>query len=238
MPTPSLPLTALLLFFIGTGAAGAPVETVSFETTDGRRLVADYGAAAAGRPTVVLLHGLGSTREEWRPLVSRLADSGAGVLAYDARGHGASAVAPDEVRSFGPPRPGSPWMKMIDDVGAAMRYLERAGVRRDAIVLGGASLGANVALNYVALTRPVSRLLLLSPGSDYQGITLHRPLEKNRRTPVLIVVSEADAYAYESVARLALGDPQMEIWTDVSPGHGVQMFDEKLLGRLVDWILR
>jgi hypothetical protein len=30
--------------------------------------------------------------------------------------------------------------------------------------------------------------------------------------------------------------PATPVWSDVKPGHGVQMFDEKLLARLITWL--
>src|SRR2546430_2152064 len=74
---------------------------VSFKTKDGVTLKANFEKPAAGKPVVILLHGLASSKEEWNPFAEYLAKQGWGVLAYDARGHGSSSKTKDIN--------GSPW---------------------------------------------------------------------------------------------------------------------------------
>ena len=50
----------------------------------------DGAAPAAGRPGVVVLHGLAGTRGSVEAISANFATAGYAVLAYDARGHGAS----------------------------------------------------------------------------------------------------------------------------------------------------
>lgn len=231
-------LLIILLTLVG-GPVGstASFQTVRFAGADAFPLVGTFHAPEKGHPTILLLHGLGSTKEEWRPFSDRMASLGWGVLAYDARGHGKSA--PPTYRSFGRPAPESPWEKMIDDVGRAIHFLEKdQGVDRSSIYLAGASLGANVALNYAALTRSVRGVILLSPGITYQGVRTDKPSGLIRRTPVLLVVSPPDFYAYKSCLQLKKNHPAFDLWTDVKDGHGVQMFDSSLLSRLSEWLLK
>jgi len=61
---------------------------------DGVRLAGvDYGGAG---PAVLLLHGLGGNADEWAPTAAALTDR-AHVVAFDARGHGASEPRPRDV---------------------------------------------------------------------------------------------------------------------------------------------
>ncbi|WP_293052334.1 alpha/beta hydrolase [Mycobacterium sp.] len=72
-------------------------QTVEYCGVDGITLVADEwnrGIDAAGRPSVVLLHGGGQNRHSWKNTGQVLADEGFHVVALDARGHGDSDRAP------------------------------------------------------------------------------------------------------------------------------------------------
>jgi pimeloyl-ACP methyl ester carboxylesterase len=110
-------------------------------------------SAGAGIP-VVLLHGLTATHRYVVMGSRALERTGHRVLAYDARGHGASAPAPDPA-AYG-----------YDDLaGDLLAVMDRAGVER--AVLAGASMGAHTALR-VALDQPrrVSGLVLITPAFD------------------------------------------------------------------------
>jgi pimeloyl-ACP methyl ester carboxylesterase len=73
-------------------------RTVEFAGVDGITLVADEWnreADAAGRPTILMLHGGGQNRFSWKNTGQILADEGYHVIAMDTRGHGDSDRAPD-----------------------------------------------------------------------------------------------------------------------------------------------
>jgi pimeloyl-ACP methyl ester carboxylesterase len=119
---------------------------------DGVRLaVADTGEG----PPVVLLHGLTATRRYVVMGSTALERSGHRVIAYDARGHGASSPArhPDE---YGYEQLALDLEAVLDDAG-----LERA-------VLAGASMGAHTLLR-LALAHPdrVGGLVVITPA--YSG---------------------------------------------------------------------
>jgi predicted acyl esterase len=66
-----------------TGGGGTPLAATLYEPTG--------AAPAGGFPAVVMFHGLGGTRASVDPLARQFfADQGYVVLAFDARGHGAS----------------------------------------------------------------------------------------------------------------------------------------------------
>src|SRR5438876_10519234 len=66
-------------------------QKLAWTTPDGITLVGLYHPAARRRAyTWVLLHGLGSNKEEWDPFSHQLAQQGTGVFIYDARGHNES----------------------------------------------------------------------------------------------------------------------------------------------------
>jgi pimeloyl-ACP methyl ester carboxylesterase len=102
---------------------------------------------------VVLLHGLTATRRYVVMGSRTLQRSGHRVLAYDARGHGASGPAADGDYGYG---------RLAADLDAA---LDAAGFER--AVLAGASMGAQTAAR-LAIERPgrVAALVLVTPAFD------------------------------------------------------------------------
>jgi 3-oxoadipate enol-lactonase len=103
---------------------------------------------------IVLLHGLTATRRYVVMGSRALERTGHRVIAYDARGHGASTPAPASDQ-YG-------YETLVDDLTAVLDVLqvERA-------VLAGASMGAHTALR-LALQRPqrVAALALITPSFD------------------------------------------------------------------------
>ena len=113
---------------------------------------------AGPRQPVVLAHALGLDRRLWDDLAVRLAREGHPVLAYDARGHGASATPP------------GPWT-MDDLVDDAARLVREWGVGPVAFV--GLSMGGMVAQG-LAIRHPglVSRLVLANTAASYPAEAL------------------------------------------------------------------
>jgi pimeloyl-ACP methyl ester carboxylesterase len=116
--------------------------------------VALAGEQAGEGTAIVLLHGLTATRRYVVMGSRALQRSGHRVIAYDARGHGASTAAPERA-AYG-------YEHLADDLRAVLDTLaiERA-------VLAGASMGAHTALR-LALTSPerIAGLVLITPSFD------------------------------------------------------------------------
>lgn len=103
---------------------------------------------------VVLLHGLTATHRYVVMGSKSLQRAGHDVVAYDARGHGASDPAPDpEAYTY------------ADLAGDLLSVLDEAGFER--AVLAGASMGAHTAVR-VALEHPerVAGLVIVTPAYD------------------------------------------------------------------------
>ena len=195
--------------------------------------------------TFILLHGLGSNKNEWYGFADKLSRRGYGYLAVDMRGHGESNRTTDEadvdMKYFGQPGPGSEWSKLLGDVEYMVKYLEgKRGIKKGRIALAGASVGANVSLRYSATHKSVPLLILLSPGLNYIELQTASSMKEYGKRPVAIAASPGDKYAYESSARL------MSIAKNVGSNavffegsktqHGVQMFDGKFEDKILDWI--
>ena len=108
--------------------------------------------AGDGMP-IVLLHGLTATHRYVVMGSRTLERSGHRVIAYDARGHGASAPAPDGVYDY--PALAADLLDLMDERG-----IDRA-------VLAGASMGAHTALR-AAMQAPerVGGLVVITPAYD------------------------------------------------------------------------
>lgn len=194
--------------------------------------------------TFVLLHGLGSTRHEWMSFAERLHTLGYGVYIYDARGHGDSTADENgnkiNYETFPKWGKNSHWKLMVDDLDEILLYLEKlVGLDPKRFVLGGASLGANVALNNASRRKNIRGLILLSPGLDYAGVTTEYPMRFCRVPAIAIAASPGDVYAYESSKKLVefKNKSKKVSFFEVSGSeHGVNLFKMGFDAELLDWI--
>jgi pimeloyl-ACP methyl ester carboxylesterase len=107
----------------------------------------------AGAP-LVLLHGIGSSRRAWDPVLPALA-AHFDVIAVDLPGFGDSGPLPPGVEP-GPPALAAAVAGLLDDLGIAAPHV------------AGNSLGGWVALELAGI-RPVASLALLSPAGLWRG---------------------------------------------------------------------
>lgn len=241
---------AVLLVSAGlTVQAATPFDVAVNGPQPGDPLIlqGDYTAAASsGAPVLVMLHGLGSSRGEWTPLVQRAVQRGWGTLAFDLRGHGHSrGTMAGRTVNFEDPQNGRTaafWKQLPGDLEQVVATLEKkTGTPRERIVLVGASIGANTVLDAATRLNGLDALVLLSPGLDYAGILTEGPMSA-LATPTLMIAAQPDLYAYTSCQRLkTLAPPGLLTWKPMEEGtrqgaHGVQLFDGKLEEKILDWI--
>jgi 3-oxoadipate enol-lactonase len=107
-------------------------------------------------PLVLFLHGIGGTREQWRPQLDALADAFT-VAAWDARGYGDSDDYPGPLR-------------FADFATDVVRVLDHLGASRAHLV--GLSMGGRIARE-VALRFPerVDRLVLANTTPGFAALT-------------------------------------------------------------------
>lgn len=110
-------------------------------------------------PPVVLVHGLSATRRNVLQGSRHLARRGYRLIAYDARGHGASSPAPDSSAYE--------YSDLIADLEAVISHFEL-----DSPALVGSSMGAATTLTY-ALEHPdrVPALVQITPAYTGEGRT-------------------------------------------------------------------
>ena len=139
-------------------------EIVSLLTKDNVKIKGNYYPGTSPRG-VLLLHMMPADRTSWIPFAGKLQEAGFHAFAIDLRGHGSSQGGPDGYRRF----LDEEHQLSIHDVEKAAEWLLQKNI--EAFHLVGASIGANLALQY-ASGRPeaVVSIILLSPGLDYRGI--------------------------------------------------------------------
>lgn len=133
---------------------GLPFEDVELRTRDGVRLMAWFVPGADDAPDrgglmAVVHHHYGGQKATTLPWLELLHRQGIPALAFDARGHAASDLAPPGRGSF---------VKRADDVRAACAWLSARGARR---ILGvGQSQGAATLVIGAGFRRDLVGLIL------------------------------------------------------------------------------
>lgn len=165
------------------------------DTPDGVRLVAWYGRAKTGEPTLLYYHGNGGNLAVRVERIRRFMDKGWGVYMMSYRGYSGSGGEPSEKAN-------------VSDAELAYYDLEKVGVGPRDVVIYGESLGTGVATR-VALKSPARGLILDAPFTSIVDIgeSLYPLLPvgwllENRyetikvigdvRMPLLVVHGEAD----------------------------------------------
>lgn len=198
---------ALLVLSLGASAAPAPTpaalkplpgEAVDLKAVDGWSLKAVWRKSAEGRPTLLLLHGTGQRKEDWRLFARALEKAGCGYMAVDLRGHGESRTSPaGEELSYKKLRATklvNDYADMTRDAEAATAYLGAQGVSEESIGVAGAEVGGSVGVKYAAVHPKAPFVIMFSPGLAWQEIPLVNAVRafKGRDTKLLMVHSEKD----------------------------------------------
>lgn len=162
-------------------------------------------------PTIILLHSLGYSSENWGDLPELLNRAGYLVIAMDFRGHGKSIYDGSLKRK--------PWVyfttkafaRFPADVEAiltqAQKDCKEVSLKNYAIV--GADIGANTAV-LVAQDMKVKpkTLVLISPSTSFKGLYIPIALAQIGRVPILTMVSEKDNFSLQeqkSLSKFAQG---------------------------------
>ncbi len=202
------------------------MKKVSFTTKDHVIIVGNFFLAEHSHHAALLLHMMPSTKESWLPMQHVLAHHDISSLAIDLRGHGESTYVDGHVldyQSFND----ALHQATTHDIEAAVEFLSSNGFSTNRIFLMGASIGANLSLCYTAKHPEISRVVLLSPGLDYRGVTTELCVKKLLPTQSLLTIaSQEDTYSYASsrtLFDLATCDKKMMEYEGM--GHGTTMLE-------------
>lgn len=162
------------------------MEKIFLTTKDGIKIASDFYNVENPVGWCVLIHMMPATKESWRGFAGDLQNMRYESLAIDLRGHGESRTYADltrtntevelDYRNF----TDEEHQKSILDLEAAVDYLvKEKSAKPENIIIMGASIGANLALQYI-VNPPVGGkvAVLFSPGLNYRGIETE-PLVKN-----------------------------------------------------------
>ena len=211
------------------------MKKASFQTTDGVEIVANYWHGS--EKAVLLLHMMPATKESWNNFAAALNKENFSILAIDLRGHGESTQQDGNILDYNR-FSDEQHQESIKDVDAAVRYMKNNGAAE--IYIAGASIGANLAIQYQAQHKEIKKTILLSAGANYRGI-LTEPAAENLSADQDVFLA-AGAYDGNTVsdanqtASLIKGKKQVKIYN--TSAHGTDLFREypELLTDLVKWL--
>lgn len=231
-------------------AVSLPGEPVELKTVDGWTLKAMFAPSVPGKMTLLLLHGTGQRKEDWKRLAFPLTRAGYGVMAVDLRGHGESRTSPSGEELTWKKLRATPaandFADMSRDAEAAVAWLAGQGVPEASIGLIGSEVGGSIAIRYAATHQKVPLVVMLSPGMRWQEVLTPNALRALKRpipTPVLMVCSEADKRSAKEVpilhafAKAAVGERHAALIM-VPQERGTRMFkaQRSLVGQVIDWL--
>ena len=214
---------------------------LTFTTADGVRIAGLVQESGDRKRWAALLHMMPATKESYAALMAALDSRGVSSLAIDFRGHGEGTATDDgrtlDYRTF----THAEHQAKLQDVEAAVTYLEKTyGVGTRQIVFVGASIGANIAIQYAAAHADVPGVVALSPGLNYREIATMPLVQSLTRERHLFLMGSADdeisGPAVEKLAERSLAQTDVKQFTDA--GHGTRMLERYpgCLDEIADWV--
>jgi dienelactone hydrolase len=198
-------------------------------------IVGNYWKSTHER-AVILLHMMPARKESWNECAEAFHKEGYDVLAIDLRGHGESGGG--NYKEFTHEQ----HQASRHDVEAARQWLVAQGVHPEHIVVGGASIGANLALEYLGNHPECKAVFCLSPGVAYRGIEtmpIVRRLTTNQR--VFFIVAKDDSRIpdnFEQTSQIyeaMTGEKKLEVFE--TGGHGTEILNAHpaLIDEIITW---
>ena len=218
------------------------VEERVLKTPDGARVVAWYGKARPGQPTLLYFHGNAGSLVNRAPRVERFMAQGWGVYMMTYRGYGGSTGSPTETAN-------------VADARLAYGALVLEGVEPASIILYGESLGSGIAVR-LATERPVGGVVLDAPYTSIVDVAAQaypflpvRALIVDRyettkyiaqvRAPILILHGERDMVIPVAMGRevFRLANEPKRLVTFANGGHSDLYVDGNgALEAMRDWM--
>ncbi|OHA09789.1 MAG: hypothetical protein A3H69_00375 [Candidatus Sungbacteria bacterium RIFCSPLOWO2_02_FULL_47_9] len=213
------------------------IERVELKTDDGVKIVGDFYRTPQSATTgIIYLHMMPSARQSYVKLAENLQQAGYPGIAIDLRGHGESEGGPNGYKSF----KDEEHQKSVADVRGAGEFLASKGVKTLYII--GASIGANLALEYLAEAPEAKAATLISPGLDYRGVKTEPFLKTvSSGKAVYLIAADDDAYSAGTVRKLFDEIPRgvsRNMTSYREGGHGTALFQSQpeLVGEIERWV--
>lgn len=217
-------------------------EVISYKTIDNIKIVGNWVTAPTTFGAVILLHMMPANRKSWAAFQTLLAKQGLASLAIDLRGHGDSIESAEGARLDYAVFSDEEHQSSILDVIGAFDWIKRRGLQADKIAVCGASIGANLALQFLAEEPKLAGAALLSPGENYRGInTLEDVLAVLPSQALWAAASEGDDQPSYTAAQKVIAAAESEKKEFVAlknAGHGTAMLEShpEIATDLAGWL--
>jgi len=140
------------------------MNKVNITTSDGVKIIGNYyQPAGIIKGFVLYVHMMPATKESYNELATRIQRVGYAGLSIDLRGHGESQGGPKGYLT----QTNKQTQNSINDIEASIEFLKKHGATNSNISIVGASIGANLAIEYASQNNLIERIVALSPGLDY-----------------------------------------------------------------------
>lgn len=242
-------LAVILVFASNLGAYCKTVKKeIEIQTKDARIIKAALSyvemQGVEKYPTVVLLHSLGYSSENWGNLITDLNNAGYAVIAIDFRGHGKSLYDSNFKQKAWAYFTPKTYQKFPSDVieilNQAQKDSKKVSLNNLAIV--GADIGANTAiLASKDLKYKPKTLVLISPTTSFKGLYVPIVMTQIGNIPILSMVSEKDNYCLkeqQNLARFAQGGFYAQNYPQGGMGMLMLKSNPTMSQDIVKWILR
>jgi lysophospholipase len=208
-------------------------------TKDNVKIAADIYSVENPKGWLVLAHMMPATKESYNDLAEKLQGLGYESIAIDLRGHGESDAGPNGFAKFSDEE----HQKSILDLEAAVEHLATSRkATRDKVVFVGASIGANLSLQYISEHPEFKTAILLSPGLNYRGIETEPLVKKLKAGQKVLFVSAKDdgdnAEENQKLFNLTPAGVEKKIQIYPTGGHGTDILDNQpeLKNLIIDFL--
>lgn len=216
-------------------------ETITLTTRDKQSIAADIYRVEQPNTWFLLIHMMPATKESWQAFASQVQASGHASIAIDLRGHGQSSGGPNGYQKFND----ADHQKSILDLAAAADYCAAHGAPPEKVILIGASIGANLALQFIAAHPEYKRAMLLSAGLNYRGVETEPAARRLRSDQTILLAAARDddrsgGNAVEMSEKIFQAIPHnvaKELIVIEKGGHGTDLFASVDGPRLIEKII-
>lgn len=194
--------------------------------------------------TVVLLHSLGYSSENWGSLISELNNAGYAVIAVDLRGHGKSiyntAFKKKSWIYFTP----KTYQQIPSDIIAVLNETKKQYkmVSLNNMAIVGADIGANAAVLVAdELSKKPKTLVLISPTTTFKSLYIPIAMADMGYIPVLAMASKKDKYCLkeeQSLARFSQGGFYAQNYSNGGMGMMMLKVNPSMSQDIVRWIIK
>lgn len=165
------------------------VEKINLTTADGQKISANFYAVPGARGWLIFVHMMPAAKESWDSFARDMQKNGYAGIAMDLRGHGESQSGPDGYKKFSDAETES----SIIDLESAWDFLKSKNAAPEKTAVIGSSIGANLALQFLAIHPDMGKGILLSAGLNYHGVKTEAVAGKlNPAQSVMLAASKDD----------------------------------------------